>query len=158
MLLRILFFHLGGWNFYSLNTPIYLYSIYDKLKFEMNQALCGNSYAGSGPWGHPRACLGCPCLGPGPHVSPGGCQPLPQPRCSRASLQLPMLGHGLCQAGPPFQLGLRSSLSPGRCPVPRARSARLLTAMLPHGAASSLFLWEQSALAVSWHAVPKMNC
>lgn len=107
MLLRTLFFHLAVWNAYSLNTLIYLYSMCDKLRFEINQALCGNSYAGSGTRGHPWAWLSLlrplglspPAPAQDPMSAPQGHQPLPQQCCSNPGLQLPpaLPSQGLCE-------------------------------------------------------------
>ncbi|KAK4824344.1 hypothetical protein QYF61_013679 [Mycteria americana] len=91
--------------------------------------------SGSG-WKNRPLGLPPPAHGPGLHVSPPGRQPLPQQRHSRAGHHFPtaLHGHGLCGAGPTHGLtsqpGLSSSLSPGRCPMPRARAALLLAGVL----------------------------
>jgi len=75
------------------------------------------------PWGCPN-----PACGPGPHLRPQGCQPLPQQCRSRAGLHLPTAMSCLA-TGPQGRITHRPTPwpsldpSPGRCPMPTAGAA-----------------------------------
>lgn len=160
MFLRIFFFHLQGWSYYSLNIPIYLYYIYDKQILNISGHLWQFACRTRGPcqyWPspvpHPLECPN-PAEAQGP-TSPWDHQLLPHWGCSRARLQLPRtlpcLAPASVKPGPlvgpfPGDLWLGLLWCPwlgywdwAPVPWPSALVAVLYTALS------------------SWHAVPKVN-